>query len=194
MSNDAGAPKPYKFGYFPRPDVELPFEYSDVWSLGKTSGPGRLVIAPSKSQIDLMVELCSLMPEPYFVLYVLVVPRSDNSPGRYQSPHPLSRADLAEFANRFREYFECDGRHNLWVGAPDHSFLLVYDRHNVIYGYGPLDVFEKRLRLRGIKEVDDVVFPSPHAHEYNSRFDADEASILEYMPWKLSPLGEDDDL
>jgi hypothetical protein len=74
MSNEESAPKPYKFGYFPRPDVEMPFEYSDVWCRGKTSGPDRLVIAASKSQVDLMVELCSLMPEPYFVLYVLVVP------------------------------------------------------------------------------------------------------------------------
>jgi hypothetical protein len=194
MSNEESTPKPYKFGYFPRPDAEMPFEYSDVWCRGKTNGPDRLVIAASKSQIDRMVELCGLMPEPYFVLYVLVVPRSDSSPGRYQSPDPLSRADLSVFANRFREYFECDGRHDLWIGAPDNSFLLVYDRHNVIYAYGPLDVFEKRLRLRGMKEVADVVFPSPHAHEYNSKFDADEASILEYMSWKFSPLQEGDEL
>jgi hypothetical protein len=172
----------------------MPFEYSDVWSLGKTSGPDRLVIAASKSQIDLMVELCSLVPEPYFVLYVLVVPRSDSSPGRYQSPDPLSRADLSVFANRFREYFECDGRHDLWIGAPDHAFLLVYDRHNVIYAYGPLDVVEERLRLRGIREVTDVAFPDPHAHNYNSEFDADEASILEYMHWKFSPLRGNDGL
>ena len=194
MSNEQSAHKPYKFGYFSGPDVDLPFKYSDVWSLEKTSGQDRLVIAASESQIDLMVELCNLMPEPYFVLYVLVVPRSDKAPGRYQSPNPLSIAALSAFVSRFREYFECDGRHALWIGAPDHSFLLVYDRHNVIYAYGPLDVFEKVLRVRGMTEVTNVVLPSPHAHQYNSEFDADEASVLAYMPWLFSPLREDDDL
>jgi hypothetical protein len=43
-------------------------------------------------------------------------------------------------------------------------------------------------------EVTDVAFPSPHAHQYNSEFDADEASILAYVPWLFSPLREDDDL
>jgi hypothetical protein len=185
--------KPYKFGHLNSAREDVPFEYGDTWAVEKTSGPDRLVIAPRSNQVDLIGELTSRMPEPFYVLYVFLVPRTDTPPGRYQSPDPLNRADLAAFLSRFRDYFESDGRHDVWVRSEHDSSLLVYDQHNVIYAYGPLETFEETLRLKGFAKVPDIRFPAPHSHHYNKEFDDDQNALLEYWSWRISPLTEQDE-
>ena len=185
--------KPYKFGLLSATGDDKLFEYPDVWSVEQTTGPERLVIAPSKGHIQLMAELCKTMPEPYGLLYVLLVSRRGKTDGRYQCPMPLSNIDLMDFLARFREYLECDGRHHLWVTAVDNSFNLVYDNHNVIYAYGPLEKFKKHLRLRGMAEIPEVRFPQPHTHHYNVEFDNDESAVVDYLQWKVFPLQENDE-
>jgi hypothetical protein len=185
--------KPFKFGYISSSGEELPHKYNNVWAEEVTKGVERLIIAPSKDHVPLILELCKAMPEPFGVLYVLVVPRSDRSPGRYQSPVPLSHTQLTDFLNRFRKYFESDGRHHLWIGAMDRSFLLVYDKHNVIYAYGPLQTFKEQLQRLGLEKSLEVRFPTPHIHNYNSDFDGDEGAVLDYLTWKFFPLQETDE-
>jgi hypothetical protein len=70
---------------------------------------------------------------------------------------------------------------------------LVYDQHNVIYAYGPLNRFEEVLRKQGFK-TGAVRFPSPHAHNYNPENDEEETRVLEYCEWLPTPLMKDDDL
>lgn len=182
-----------KLGYIPSSGEEVRYEYENVWAAQVTKGVERLIIAPSKEHIPLIIELCKTMPGPFDVLYVLVVPRSNISPGRYQSPLPLSPAQLTDFLHRFQSYFECDGRHDLWIGATDRSFLLVYDRHDVVYAYGPLQTFKEQLQRLGLKESAEVRFPAPHVHYYNPEFDRDEEAVINYLPWKFFALQETDD-
>jgi hypothetical protein len=133
----------YKFGHLDEAGVDIPYQYGDSWAQQKTSGPNRLIIAPSSRHIDLLSQLAAAMNEPYGLLYVLQVPRNDIHPaGRYQSPEPISRTELGKFLKKFGGFLENDGRHHFWIGSINKSATLVYDRHNVFYAYGPIESFE----------------------------------------------------
>jgi hypothetical protein len=45
----------FKFGW--KPEEPQRYEYPNVWSREKTTGPERLVIAPTSDHISLMIEL-----------------------------------------------------------------------------------------------------------------------------------------
>jgi len=133
------------------------------------------------------------MNEPYGLLYVLHTPRGGAAEaGRYQSPEPITRDQLFLFLEQFGSLLEGDGRHHFWVSAVDRSSLLVYDNHDVLYAYGPLDNFEAILREKGLTEVQEVSFPVPHAHHYNAGFDGMVDDLMNYWVWKRFPLQESD--
>ena len=170
----------------------IPYSYANAWAVEKTSGPDRLIIAPSSGHIELMTKLAGVLPEPFGILYVLLVSRRDNDPGRYQSPSPCKREEMESFLREFKEYFESDGRHHIWVASMRASATLVYDHHNVIYAYGPLVQFKKILLVEGLRE-NPISFPAPHAHNYNQQFDEQEQKVLDYWDWRKSPLTPDDE-
>ncbi len=170
----------------------VPFSYSNDWAVEKTSGADRLVIAPSSGHIDLIMKLAGVLPEPFGILYVLLVSRSNNDLGRYQCPSPCTRVEMEGFLREFKEYFESDGRHHIWVASIPASATLVYDQHNVIYAYGPLVQFKRILLAEGLRE-NPISFPAPHAHNYNQQFDEQEQKVLDYYDWRKSPLMPDDE-
>jgi len=157
----------------------------------KTSGPDRLVIAPRSDYAQLLARLAERLEPPFLLLYVLVVPRGGGEPGRYQSDYSFSLPQLQHFLSDYSEFLEKDARHNLWVRSDEG--LLVYDRHNVIYAYGPLERFVAVLESAGLTESNEVRFPSPHAHHYDPKFDADEKRILHNEDWTISPLRPGDE-
>jgi hypothetical protein len=159
----------------------------------KTSGPERIVAAPSQNHVALMIELMQSIPEPFGVLYVLVVPRGEVSAARYQCASPKSVQETAGFLTRFNEFFENDGRHDVWVASLSSSDLLVYDRHNVIYGYGQIAAYQEVLNRRGFSQTDAVRFPVPHVHKYNAIFDSEQNALLRYWEWEKRPLREQDE-
>ena len=181
----------YKFGWIP--NEQRRYEHPNVFAVEKTSGPARLVIAPSANHVSILIELLQLIAEPIGVLYVLVVPRGGSEAGRYQSASPVSRKRAEEFLTRFREYFENDARHDIWLASTSDSNQLVYDRHNVIYAYGSLPEFENVLARRGLANAESVRFPSPHTHNYHAAFDQDEKGVLQHWDWRRSPLRESDE-
>lgn len=70
----------HKFGWIP--EQERKYEYPDIFAFEQTSGPERLVIAPSAGHVHILIDLLQLMPEPLGILYVLVVPRGGSEGGR----------------------------------------------------------------------------------------------------------------
>jgi hypothetical protein len=182
---------PFKFGW--NPEEPQSYVYPNVWSQEKTTGPDRLVIAPSLDHISLMIELSQVMTEPFGFLYVLTVPRGQGTAARYQCPEPVIRQDSIEFLFRFKQFFEGDGRHQIWLKSVSSSDQLVYDKHNVIYAYGQLPAFAEILSQRGMEKVNMVRFPIPHIHNYNLEFDEDERDLLRYWEWKQFPLHDSDD-
>lgn len=110
-----------------------------------------------------------------------------------QSANPVSKQEAVELLKRFTNYFENDGRHHIWVASVSSGDLLVYDRHNVIYAYGPLPEYENVLAGCGLRKVESVRLPSPHAHHYHAVFDQDERNLLGCWDWKRSPLRDSDE-
>jgi hypothetical protein len=122
----------YKFGWLPDGKTEERYEYANQWAKEKTSGPDRLVIAPRANYVDLLQKLAACLQEPFLLLYVLVVPRGEGEPGRYQRESSYNAIELKEFLNSYRDFFEQDARQNLWIRSKSDSGLLAYDRHNLI--------------------------------------------------------------
>jgi hypothetical protein len=182
----------YKFGNLEPEDKE--WRYENVWAAEETTGGGsRLVIACSQEQTNVLAALLRAMAGPFWVLYVLVVSRGRGEQGRYQSSESQPGSAVDTFVKQFSTLLEKDGRHNLWVASESGSEMLVYDRHNVIYAYGPLAAFKQILAEIGLKEVPVVRFPSPHSHHYHQGLDTEEDRLLSYWAWRRTPLKESDE-
>ena len=172
----------------------VPHQYGDLF-FEQPCGPStRLVIGPSKDHIELLTELTTeLKDHPWFVLYVLLVPRLGNRPsGRYQSDPFETHAELSSFLASFKSFFEGDGRHHVWVGSSANDGMLVYDQHNVIFGYGPLNRFKTILKLRGFRQG-DFWFPAPHSHSYAPENDVEEERLMSEREWQYFSLQPGDD-
>src|ERR1700679_3610896 len=118
----------YKFGT-PYPE-DQEWEYANVWATEETSdGGSRLVIAPARDQVEVLIRLLQAMSGPFWLLYVLVVLRGESELGRYQSPKPQTSDVEERFLRDFKAFLETDGRHNLWIASKTPSEMLIYDRH-----------------------------------------------------------------
>lgn len=182
----------YKFGVLEN-NKELEFKYPNIWCIEEYPKFSRGVAAPSEGQIKLMLQLAKNYPPPYRVLYILVVTRVGQTPGRYECPMPLSFNDLEEFCLRYKEYFESDGRHHLWIASGETNQMLVYDRHNVIYIYDDTDNIKNYFRKSHFEEK-TVRFPAPHIHIYNEENDKFESDIMNYFEWICKELQEGDEV
>ena len=183
----------YKFGWLPDGHNEERYEYKNYWAKDKTTGPNRLVIAPRSQHIELIQRLIGCLDEPFDVLYVLVVSRGEGNAGRYQSKSAFSAIKLRAFLDSYSDFFEQDGRQNLWIRSASSHGLLVYDRHNVIYAYGPLKQFVDVLEYAGLAESTDVYMRGAHIHCYHEEFDSDAKRILTEESWDVSPLRPGDE-
>jgi hypothetical protein len=185
----------FKFGWLPDGHTEERYEYPDVWLRETTDGLDRLAIAPHTRYIELLDELAFSLQEPFWLLYVLVVPRGSSEPGRYQSENSFTFVQLKQFLSEYSSFLEKDGRHNLWIRPASGEGLLVYDRHNIIYAYGPLDGFIRILNSFELTESKEqfLRYESPHVHRYHSEFDRDEEQILSQYKWTRSSLRPGDE-
>jgi hypothetical protein len=183
----------YKFGWLPDGQNPERYEYANIWAREKTSGMDRLVIAPSTYYVHLLKKLLACIEAPYLLLYVLVVPRGEGEAGRYESEFSFTLEQVERFLDDHAASLENDARHNLWIRSASDNGLLVYDRHNVIYAYGPLEQFITALASKGLTESEEIRFPSPHAHQYHPEFDLDQQRILQQEMWIMSPLRSGDE-
>lgn len=182
----------YKFGT-PAPE-DREWTYGNVWTTEETTGGGsRLVIAPAHDQTHILAALLKEMTGPFLLLYVLVIPRGRGKSGRYQSPAPQTESTVETFLDEFSDFLEKDGRHNVWIASESGSEMLIYDRHNVIYAYGPLSSWRPALAAKGFSEVPKIRFPSPHSHHYHQSLDSEEDRLLSHWDWHRTPLKNSDE-
>jgi len=181
----------YKVGYA-EPEARA-FTFENVFARERRADVPLLVVAAKSNQVQLKA-LIERMPEPLWILYVLIVPRGEDQAGRYQSAESFTRSDIAGFLDRFRNYFESDARHHLWLKSEDGPALLVYDSHGLIFAYGPVDCWADELLQMGWQEVEEgsIILPNPHQHHYHEIFDDDARQVLSSMEWVHSPLREQD--
>jgi hypothetical protein len=169
----------------------LPHDFGKVYAHQQTSSSARLCIAASFDGTALLRELTLALAEPFLLLYVLAVPRGLSEPGRYQSGE-LSRVELDAMFEQFGKFWDGDGRHNIWVRSSDDG-MLVYDRHNLIYAYGPLQRFESALRALGYTTTDSLSLDFVHQHSYHEEFDHLERELTTRFADRRSDLREGDE-
>lgn len=127
--------KIYKFGALKDDNNEEEYCYSNKWFLEEYQNYKRMIVAPLDNHINRIIELLKGITPPYYMLYILIVPRLNNVPGRYQCSRPLSYDEISDLLKKFRLYLEKDGRHHIWVGSVAGDETIVYDQHNVLYLY-----------------------------------------------------------
>jgi len=156
-----------------------------------SGGTVRIVAGVPAGDSTVIRTLAAELPAPFFLLYVLHTPRGEGEPGRYQSPE-MDHAQLDSFLAEYGALLSGDSRHDFWIYAPDVPATIVWDRHNLLYAYGPLDDFTRALRALGFREGDpNVAFD--HIHHYRKEFDVAAASLLSALAWVHSPLRSQDE-
>lgn len=150
----------------------------------------RLRIGPRGGQRFLFQYLAGRVGPPHKLLYVLHTSRTHALLGRYESPW-IESDDLATFLDRFGDFIAQDSRHDLWAlcGAGDGT--IVWDRHDLMYAYGPLDRYIMLLEDGGFREGWPSV-PAPHAHLYHPEWDDAERAVLTDYDWHRTDLREED--
>lgn len=174
--------------------AEVPYPDADIYGIERVEGGERLAIAVRSGHVDLLRDLAICLEPPLSVLYVLIVPRGGGACGRYKSP-PVDLEDVESFLSLFLEFFESDGRHNVWVGSGDGRGTVVYDRHSIIYAYGGLDRYRRVLEARGLKETTGAIgLASLHRHSFHAEFDCVQAEVLAHWNWERSDIvpGQDE--
>jgi hypothetical protein len=178
----------FKFGAM-RDGAFVAHIYPNVFQHQQTGGGPRLGAALAEGHCDLLIALARELSGPFAILAIVHTSRIGQE-GRHQSP-PLKFADVERFVAEFRTFLEGDARLDLWIRSRADHGLLVYDRHNMIYAYGPLDSIEQILRARGLSPG-EIETPEPHSHNYHAAHDGDEERLLRRFDWRKTPLRPED--
>lgn len=144
----------------------------------------RLRVAIPGDPIQLIFDLISLCKEPYGVLHV-ISPALRGESGRYQLKSWLGVDDLSRYLQHYGAFLTQDGRQETWIRGEDGQ--LIYDNHETLFLYGPLEAFEDILLQKGFTQAEFSI--GPHRHNYHSEFDEDEAAITlsdDYAYWPLN--------
>jgi hypothetical protein len=174
-------------------DGREPFAASHAFRIEPEGhGPARIVAAPDRDQVGLLIELSRLLPAPFHLVYVALATRGLRPSGRYQSQRPLARQALESFLARHRDLLERDGRHHLWVGSAEEPSTLVQDQHQLLLLYGRLEPYAAVLRAAGMDEG-PVLTPEPHRHLVHEAFDPAENDLFASMSWGWNPLEPEDE-
>ena len=165
--------------------------YAARFSVQSAGGTPQLIVGVPAGEAMIFERLVLSLAEPYVLLYVLHTPRGEGDEGRYESPK-LSATQFRSFMEKYGAYLSSDARFDVWAFSVPERSTLVWDRHNLVYGYGPIDRFVSVLRSLGFVEgASDV--PVPHSHHYRAEWDAHAAGVLSEFPWSHSALRPEDE-
>lgn len=166
------------------------YRYFDVYDVEQNSSYERIIMGLTQGHINAILDFIAVLNGSFYMLYILHTPRADNESGRYQSKK-LSYDEISVLFNNFRDFFENDSRHDIWVHSPETDTTIVYDRHNLIYLYGFNDKHIQILKKKELKK-ETVNIPSPHVHSYNAEYDTFESKIINDYQWRRTPLEDED--
>ncbi len=173
-------------------NIEEPFSHAAVYSSETlSSGVKRVVAGAPNGEYRTFAELTFVLTAPYFLLYVLHTPRGEGDPGRYQSP-ALTGIEVSNFLVEFSDFLGRDARFDIWSHSPNSGGTVVWERHNMIYAYGPLNDYEKILINLGY-ETGKTDANFPHCHYYRAEYDVTAKYLLNYMEWSKAPLQPEDE-
>lgn len=179
----------FKLGFYTNDELQE-YYYSNIYNVEQNSNYKRLVIGLNKRHIDTILDFTSVLSEPFYLLYVLHTPRTGNESGRYQSG-AFAFEEISKLLNQFKNFFENDARHDMWIHSPKTNTTIVYDRHNCIYLYGFTKEHMHIIEKKDLKK-EPVNIPIPHVHNYNTEYDSAESKFLNEYQWNITPLHDED--
>ncbi|MEM5767888.1 MAG: hypothetical protein AAGU32_06320 [Bacillota bacterium] len=166
------------------------YYYSDLYNVEQKSSYERIVIGLAQGHINTVLDLTAVLNEPFYMLYILHTPRTGNKPGRYQS-QAVTYDNISMLLKRFKNFFENDARHDLWIHSPKTNTTIIYDRHNLIYLYGFTDEQVHIIEKKSLKK-ESINIPCPHVHCYNSEYDIFESELVNEYQWIRTQLHDED--
>ena len=172
-------------------DNWVPHSHKPVYMVDSLGQTRRILAGIPGGEPAPFTRLVSCLEPLYFLLYVLHTPRGESAAGRYQSTQ-VSLEQFHAFIDRFGAYLSADSRFDLWAHSPAEQATVVWDRHNQLFAYGPLDKFAAELDALGFAEGNASI-SFPHQHHYRQEFDADAKTLLSYFSWSYSPLRPEDE-
>ncbi|MCC2959245.1 hypothetical protein LK540_02240 [Massilia sp. IC2-278] len=69
---------------------------------------------------------------------------------------------------------------------------MVWDRHDDLYAYGPIERFAAALDAMGYRQA-PLVNPGAHMHHYRKSCDEMARALIEEFDWVVSPLRPEDE-
>jgi len=175
-----------KFGVPKENPEDPPFRHPNAY----LKQDGRILATVTTSYVDLILSLASRLTSPFEVLYVLIVAEEELE-GRYQLSPLRDFDELAGFLNPYRNFFEQDARHDIWVRSEQDQAMIVYDHHDMLCLYGKEELFEEVLLAEGLNPGPCEI-PFPHFHNYNHGFDGLLHELLATPGLVKEPLTEHD--
>jgi hypothetical protein len=183
--------RPFKLGHLTG-DIWTEFSHPPHYDFQTLSnGTERVRVGVPGADTLVVKTLAAVIEPPFYLLYVPTIPRGQGEPGRYQSPQ-LTREEVEGFLARFIDYLSSDGRFELWIHSPSDNATIVWEKHNLIYAYGPQEQFVSALRAIGFTQG-ELTLDFPHTHYYRPEFDKDAAAALEFFEWNRTPLQPGDE-
>jgi len=172
-------------------DIWTEHSHPPVYETNERSGRRKIVATVPGGDPLIFEHLARCLNPPLFLLYVLHTPRGEGEPGRYQS-REMSDEEFRGFLRRFARFLQADARFDLWVYSLTDQATIVWDRHDLIHGYGPVDCMVVALRALGFR-IGRASIPSPHVHNYHASLDGDARDVLTHMEWMHTPLELEDE-
>ena len=172
-------------------DTWLPYSHSPVYCIAPPDRGARILGGVPGGDPMPFERLVECLEPPYILLYVLHTPRGEGEAGRYQSPE-ISPEQFKAFVAKFGKYLSADGRFDIWAHSAAEKATVVWDRHDQLFAYGPVEKYSAELNALGFTEGETKI-AFPHQHHYRPEFDAYAAELLEFFPWSYSPLREGDE-
>jgi hypothetical protein len=163
--------------------------YAHEYMRERVGDAERLALTPAGGHVALLRDLAAELGGPLGVIYVLNVARRSGRAGWYYSPL-WELADVHAFLDRFVEFFERDGRHEVWIVNPGSGHKVIYDEHDWIYAYGALDALERIAMLHDLRPGDPRM-PVPHSHHYHAAFDDTQDELVSGCDWTWYPHPDD---
>ncbi|MCU7646180.1 hypothetical protein [Pseudomonas piscis] len=172
-------------------DQWVEHSYPPVFEIAPFNGGERVVAGVPGSDPQVLLSLARCLTQPLLLLFVLHTSREDVPVGRYMSPM-LSLAEVADFIDEFKPLLCGDSRFDFWVHSPEDQATVVWDRHNLIYAYGPLESYASALYGLGFGHG-EAQMPVPHMHYYHPQLDELCRQLIARFDWRHSPLQPEDE-
>jgi hypothetical protein len=171
-------------------EIPRTIQYGNVFAREDVADRARLRIGLNEAQDACVLTLVRGLSGPFQLLYVLHTTRTGAELGRYESP-ALTGDAVEGFLVEFGRFLCEDSRHDLWVRSHDDDATIVLDRHNVIYAYGPIALFEAKLHSLDARPGEPALLGA-HVHHYHANWDDAERRILRRFDWRITPLRPSD--